>query len=60
MARQIRWSQNLYDFNFVIVYRPSEKEGKPDALSRLPEYPPEEGATHREQQILRPEHFGKF
>ena len=36
------------------------KGGKPHALSRGPEYRPEEGATHREQQILRPEHFGKF
>ena len=30
---------------------------KPDALSRRPEYRPEEGATHREQSILKPEHF---
>ena len=36
------------------------KGGKPDALSRRPEYRPEEGATNREQQILRPEHFSKF
>ena len=36
------------------------KQGKPDALSRRPEYRPEEGATHRGQQILQPEHFGKF
>ena len=59
-ARQVRWSQKLCDFNFVIVYRPGVKGGKPDALSRRPEYGPEEGARHREQQILRPEHFGKF
>ena len=36
------------------------KEGKPDALSRRPEYGSEEGAMHREQQILQPQHFGKF
>ena len=59
-ARQIRWSQKLCDFNFVIVYRPGVKGGKPDALSKRPEYRPEEGATHREQEILRPEHFGTF
>ena len=59
-TRQMRWSQKLCDFNFVIVYRPGVKGGKRDALSRRPEYHPEEGATHREQQILRPEHFGKF
>jgi len=26
-------------------------------LSRRPEYRPEEGATHRQQSILKPEHF---
>ena len=36
------------------------KGGKPDALSRRQEYCHGEGATHREQRILRPEHFGKF
>ena len=59
-ARQIRWSQKLCDFNFVIVYRPIVKGGKLDALSRQPEYRPEGGATHREQHILRPEHFGSY
>ena len=47
-------------FNFKIVHRPGTKGGKPDALSRRPEYRPEEGATHREQQIMQPKHFGKF
>ena len=42
---------------FLIVYRPGSRGGKPDALSRRPEYRPEEGATHREQSILKPEHF---
>jgi len=58
--RQIRWAQKLCGFNFKIIYRPGIKGGKPDALSRRPEYRPEEGATHREQQILKPQHFGKF
>jgi len=58
--RQIRWAQKLCGFNFKISYRAGIKEGKPDALSRRPEYRPEEGATHREQQILKPQHFGKF
>ena len=48
------------DFNFKIVYRPGTKGGKPDALSRWPEYRPKEGATHREQQILKPENFENF
>ena len=36
------------------------KGGKPDALSRRLEYRPEEGATHCKQQILPPEHFGRY
>jgi len=55
--RQIRWGQWLAKFNFKIVYRHASRGGKPDALSRRPEYRLEEGATHREQTILKPEHF---
>ena len=58
--RHIRWAQKLCGFNFKIVYRPGTKGGQPDALSRQPEYRPEEEATHRKQQILKPKHFGKF
>ena len=54
--RQLRWAQWLANFNFKIVYRPGSRSGKPDALSRRPEYHPEGGATHREQWILKPEH----
>ena len=39
------------------MYRPGIRSGKPDALSRRPEYRPEGGARHREQSILKPEHF---
>ena len=39
------------------MYRPGTQEGKPDALSRRPEYRPEKGARHDEQKILKPEHF---
>ena len=55
--RQIRWVQQLANYNFKIVYRPGKREGKPDALSRRPEYRPEDGATDREQSILKPDHF---
>jgi len=55
--RQIRWAQLLASFNFKIIYRPGSRSGKPDALSRRPEYRPEEGAEHTEQSILKPEHF---
>jgi len=55
--RQIRWAQELTNYNFKIVYRPGSRGGKPDALSRRPEYRPEEGARHSEQSILKWEHF---
>src|SRR6201747_2698826 len=56
-ARQIRWAQKLADFNFRIVYCPGTRGGKPDALSRRPEYHPEGRAMHSEQSILKPENF---
>ena len=49
--------QLLASFNFKIIYRPGSRSGKPDALSRRPEYRPEEEAEHTEQSILKPEHF---
>jgi len=55
--RQIRWAQELTNYNFKIVYRLGSRGGKPDALSRRPEYRPEEGARHSEQSILKSEHF---
>ena len=55
--RQIRWAQRLADYNFKIIYRPGTRGGKPDALSRRPEYRPEEGAEHRKQSILKPKNF---
>ena len=32
--RQARWAEILSEFNFVMTYRPVEKNGKADALSR--------------------------
>ena len=32
--RQARWSEFLSEFNFIVKYRPADKNGKPDALSR--------------------------
>jgi len=55
--RQIRWAQELTNYNFKIVYRPGSRGGKPDALSRRPEYRPEEGPRHSEQSILKSEDF---
>jgi len=55
--RQIHGAKLLASLNFKIIYRPGSRSGKPDALSRRPEYCPEEGAEHTEQSILKPEHF---
>jgi len=53
--RQIRWAQELTNYNFKIVYRPGSRGGEPDALSRRPEYRLEEGARHTEQSIWKTE-----
>jgi len=36
--RQARWAEKLSRFDFVIVFRPGKLGGKPDALSRRPDY----------------------
>jgi hypothetical protein len=36
--RQYRWLVKLSDFNFKIYHRPGRLSGKPDALSRRPDY----------------------
>ena len=53
--RKIRWAQVLTNYNFKIVYRPGSRGRKPDALSRRPEYRPEEGGRHSEQSVLKDE-----
>ena len=55
--QQVRWAQSLADYNFKIIYRPGARGGKPDALSRRPEYRPEEDAEHNKLSILKLEHF---
>ena len=32
--RQARWATFLGEFDFIVTYRPGDKNGKPDALSR--------------------------
>jgi len=55
--QQIRWAQELTNCNFKIGYRRGSRGGKPDALSRRPEYRPEEGAHHCELSLLKSKHF---
>jgi hypothetical protein len=41
--RQACWAQELAGMDFKIFYRKGTSNGKPDALSRRPEYHPEKG-----------------
>jgi hypothetical protein len=41
--RQACWAQKLASVDFKIFYRKGTSNGKPDALSRCPEYCPEKG-----------------
>jgi hypothetical protein len=36
--RQARWAEKLAQFDFLIIFRPGKQGGKPDALSRRPDY----------------------
>jgi len=38
--RQAQWAQELSGIDFRIYYRPGNRNGKPDALSRRSEYRP--------------------
>jgi len=55
--RQIRYTQELTNYNFKIVYSPGSRGAKPDALSRRLEYLAKEGARHSEQSIVKSENF---
>ena len=47
--RQARWAEKLSKFDFKIVFRPGKEGGKPDALSRRPDYAEE--AKHDNQAL---------
>lgn len=50
--RQARWSLLLADFDFEITFRPGRLQGKPDALSRRPEYQPKRGDGTEDQRKI--------
>jgi hypothetical protein len=61
--RQARWAEKLSRFDFVIQFRPGVEAGKPDALSRRPDYWPKGGsdpATRNEFTFLKPEQMEGF
>jgi len=59
--RQARWAQELAGIDFRIYYRPGTQNGKPDALSRRPEYRPEKGGVENQPitTVLRNDHFAE-
>ncbi|SNX85847.1 related to Gag-pol polyprotein [Melanopsichium pennsylvanicum] len=52
-GRQARWSVLLADFDFVLQYRPGDKAGEPDALTRQSDMQPTaEEDLHNVRQLL--------
>src|SRR5271154_149486 len=51
--RQARWAEKLSQFDFKIVFRPGKQGGKPDALSRRPDYTLGRDASERTMTFLR-------
>ena len=62
--RQARWAEKLSRFDFVIQFRPGVEAGKPDALSRRPDYWPPKGGgdpvTRNEFTFLKPQQVEGF
>jgi len=50
--RQARWAEILSEFNFNIIYRPGERNGTADALSR-PVDPELEGEGEKQDLTIR-------
>ena len=58
--RQMRWAEELSQYNFSIRYRPGKEGAQPDALSRRDQDLPEshdDRFTYREACLLKPEQF---
>ena len=54
---QVRWSEFLFWFNFIIIYQPCKAGGKPDALTRRSWDLPKEGderIAFQRQVVLKP------
>jgi transposase InsO family protein len=59
--RQARWAQELAGIDFKVFYRPGSQNGKPDVLSRRPEYRPEKGGDENQPitTVLHQNHFAE-
>jgi len=57
--RLVRWALFLSEFNFKIAYRAGSANGKPDALSRRPDYASneEELSSDIPFNVLKPDNF---
>ncbi|SOV01247.1 uncharacterized protein UDID_17609 [Ustilago sp. UG-2017a] len=54
-GRQARWAVLLADFDFILQYRPGDKGGEPDALTRRADMQPAgEEQEHNMRQLLPP------
>ena len=62
--RQARWAEKLAAFDFIIIYRPGPLGGKPDALSRRPDYRTASGRDTPEKpnefKFLKPDQLLNF
>ena len=61
--RLVRWSLFLSEFNFKITYRAGSANGKPDALSRRPDYASnndDPSSSDIPFTVFRPENFFAF
>ncbi|SPC61024.1 related to Gag-pol polyprotein [Ustilago sp. UG-2017b] len=57
-GRQARWAVLLADFDFILQYRPGDKGGEPDALTRRADMQPVgEEQEHNVRQLLPPRVF---
>ncbi|KAJ1580307.1 hypothetical protein NDA11_003568 [Ustilago hordei] len=57
-GRQARWAILLADFDFILQYRPGDKGGEPDALTRRTDMQPAgEEQDHNVRQLLHPRVF---
>jgi RNase H-like domain found in reverse transcriptase len=52
--RQARWAEKLSKYDFIIHFRPGKQGGKPDALSRRPDYV-SENSIREPSPVLKPE-----
>ena len=55
--RQVHWAEKLSRYDFIIVFQPGKQSGKPDALSRHPDYTSGDDSAARTLTFLKPHHI---